>query len=69
MFRLSTGFAAAALGFAAAVLVVALFWVLVVAAESSWVGRALAFALLALTVLALVLGPGRRSADVSALRP
>jgi hypothetical protein len=58
------------LGFAAAAVVAALFWFLVVAAESSWVGRALAFALLALTVLAFVLGPGRRSAaDVPAPRP
>jgi hypothetical protein len=70
MFRLSTGFAVAAMGFAAAAVVVALFWFLVVAAETAWLGRVLAFALLALTVLAFVLGPGRRSAaDVSALRP
>jgi hypothetical protein len=43
---------------ATAALVAALFWFVVVATASAWLGGVLAFAVLALTVLAMVVQPG-----------
>ena len=56
------------LAFAAAALVAALFWFVAFAAESAWVGSVLAFAVLALTGLAMVVQPGRARPGDEAVR-
>ena len=50
-------------------LVAALVWFLVVATASEWLGRLLAFAVLVLTVLAVVVRPGRARPGEETVRP